>query len=49
MRQVAELGHGINNSYKENRKNKLQRTFVKASDVAESRAKGSKPSYKTGV
>ncbi|KAK3890827.1 hypothetical protein Pcinc_005252 [Petrolisthes cinctipes] len=42
MEQVAELGRDINNSYRESKKNKLQRTFVKASDAAESRAKGKK-------
>ncbi|KAK4308778.1 hypothetical protein Pmani_019535 [Petrolisthes manimaculis] len=42
MEQVAELGRDINSGYREGKKNKLQRTFVKASDAAESRAKGKK-------
>ena len=40
MKQVSILGKGIGNKYKHNQKNRLKRTFVKASDAAKSKIQG---------
>lgn len=40
MQRVALMSEGIVESYRQNKKLKLQRTFVKASDAAESRYTG---------
>ena len=40
MKQVAILGKGIGEEYKKNQKNRLKRTFVKASDAANAKVKG---------
>lgn len=42
MQQIAELGKDIGHSYKEKQKQRLQRTFVKASDAASLKVTGSK-------
>lgn len=40
MQLIAELAQDIVGDYRERQKNKLQRTFVKASDAASSKVKG---------
>lgn len=40
MRLVGELSQDVAKEFREARSKKLQRTFVKASDAAEARAKG---------
>lgn len=40
MQLVAELAQDIVGDYREKQKTKLQRTFVKASDAASSKVKG---------
>ncbi|KZC14465.1 NF-kappa-B-repressing factor [Dufourea novaeangliae] len=40
MQLIADLGRDIVGQYREKQKNKLQRTFVKASDAASSKVKG---------
>lgn len=42
MDLVAELSEDIAKDYRERQKTKLQRTFVKASDAASSKAKGTR-------
>lgn len=45
MEQVAVLARDVGHDYKENKKKKLQRTFVKASDAAEAKVKGLRKTY----
>ena len=40
MNLIAELSEEVAGDYRESKKTKLQRTFVKASDAASSKAKG---------
>lgn len=40
MKRVAELSEGVVEDYREAKRTKLQRTFVKASDAAESKFSG---------
>lgn len=40
MQVIAELAKDIVEDYRERQKNKIQRTFVKASDAASSKVKG---------
>lgn len=40
MDLISELSHDVAEEYREKQKTKLQRTFVKASDAASSKAKG---------
>lgn len=40
MDLIESLSKGLADNLRENRKHKLQRTFVAASDAAEARAKG---------
>lgn len=40
MDLIADLSHDVAGEYREKQKSKLQRTFVKASDAASSKAKG---------
>lgn len=40
MRMIAELSKDVVKDYREKQKNRLQRTFVGASDAASSKAKG---------
>ncbi|ROT76788.1 putative NF-kappa-B-repressing factor-like [Penaeus vannamei] len=42
MKQVAVLAKDVANGYRERKKNKLQRTFVKASDAASAKVQGSR-------
>ncbi|KAJ9599481.1 hypothetical protein L9F63_010051 [Diploptera punctata] len=42
MQLVAQLAEGVADSYREKQKNRLQRTFVQASDAAGAKAKGLK-------
>ncbi|XP_073965086.1 uncharacterized protein [Choristoneura fumiferana] len=42
MQEVTRLSQEVAQSYRNSKKNKLQRTFVSASDAAEDRAKGTK-------
>lgn len=43
MQLVAELSAGIVEEYRTARQGRLQRTFVKASDAAERKSKGTTP------
>ncbi|MCL4124416.1 UNVERIFIED_CONTAM: hypothetical protein GTU68_014668 [Idotea baltica] len=45
MKQVSVLAKEIGHDYKANQKQRLQRTFVKASDAANAKVKGLKRSY----
>lgn len=42
MQEVNELARGLGLSYKEKKKTKLQRTFVKASDAAGAKVRGTR-------
>jgi len=42
MRQIAILGKGIGQDYSSKQKERLQRTFVKASDAANAKVTGAK-------
>ncbi|CAK9815072.1 NF-kappa-B-repressing factor [Anthophora plagiata] len=47
MQLIAELAHDIAEDYREKQKSKIQRTFVKASDAASSKVKGTTASSST--
>lgn len=42
MEEVSILARDVGQEYKEKKKNRLQRTFVKASDAAGAKIKGSR-------
>ncbi|XP_042857066.1 partner of xrn-2 protein 1-like [Penaeus japonicus] len=42
MKQVSVLAEDVANGYRERKKTKLQRTFVKASDAASAKVQGSR-------
>lgn len=47
MQLIAELAHDIAEDYREKQKSKIQRTFVKASDAASSKVKGTLKNWAT--